>query len=348
MDIPFSSLLIASITSYIAIVILRPFAISINLLDIPNNRKPHDGKVPLIGGIAIFIGIVVSILSSSNDLNQYNIFLLTSLILIMIGVLDDHQNISIQLRLIFQLLVSMIIVTTAGISIESLGNLLGNGEIFLNNWSYFISIIVIIAAINAVNMADGIHGLAGGSSLITFSSIIFLSFTKVSYESIEIAFLFCAVLPIFLIQNLCIGMSKSNRIFMGDAGSMFIGMSIAWILIDLTQGEGQVFSPVTALWLFGLPIIEMATTIFRRLSYGKSPFKSDLFHSHHLLIRIGIDKKNTLLLMLLASLLFSLIGILGEKYGVTERVMFFAFILLLVIYIILHSMVLKKIQNTDD
>ena len=198
---------------------------------------------------------------------------------------------------------------------------------------------------NSVNMTDGIHGLAGGSSLITFLAIVFLAKDSVSQESLLISLLFCAVLPVFLIHNLCLGVSKSNRVFMGDAGSLFIGLAIAWLLIDLSQGTNRAFAPVTALWLFALPLIEMVSAILRRLTSGKSPFKPDLGHTHHLFLRLGIGEKNTLLFMLLASLLMAIIGILGELYGVAGRVMFFGFLLVFGIYFVSYGMVLRNIQN---
>ncbi len=343
MNIPILPILIASITTFVAILLLRPFAISIDLVDQPNSRKPHTGTIPLIGGIAMFFGVIVSIIALSYDLNQYDYFLLASLIIVMIGILDDHHNISVSLRLLFQMLVAIIIVTVGDTSIESVGKLFGGGEIILNNWAYFVSVLAIISGMNALNMSDGIHGLAGGSSLITFLAILYLSIDSVSQEYILIVFLFCSVLPVFLIFNLCLGLSERNRIFMGDAGSMFIGLVIAWLLIHLTQGEDRTFAPVTALWLFGVPLIEMSSAILRRLSSGKSPFMPDLYHSHHLLIRLGFGEKYTLLILILFSLLMSVIGILGELYGVDEWVMFVGFLLIFGIHAFSYRMVLRNI-----
>jgi UDP-GlcNAc:undecaprenyl-phosphate GlcNAc-1-phosphate transferase len=342
MNIPILPILIASFTTFVAIFLLRPFAISIDLVDKPNKRKLHAGSVPLIGGIAMYIGVVVSILATSNDLNQFNYFLLASLILVMVGVLDDHRNISISLRLLVQMVVGIIIVTVGDIRIESLGNLLGNGEIILNKWTYFVSIMAIITGINALNMSDGIHGLAGGSSLITCLAMIYLSIGSISHSSLLIMALLCSVLPVFLIYNLCLGMSESKRVFMGDAGSMFIGLVVAWLLINQSQGEDRAFAPVTALWLFAVPLIEISVVILRRIISGKSPFKPDLYHSHHLLIGLGVGKKSTLLILTLFSLLMAVIGILGELYGVTEWVMFVGFLLIYGIYIFFYRIALRK------
>jgi UDP-GlcNAc:undecaprenyl-phosphate/decaprenyl-phosphate GlcNAc-1-phosphate transferase len=345
MDIPILPMLLAAIATFVAIFLLRPFAISIGLVDKPNIRKLHKGSVPLIGGIAMFIGVVVSILASSYDLNQFNYFLLASLVIVMVGVLDDHQNISVSLRLLFQLLVAIIVVTVGEMNLESLGNLFGYGDIILDEWSYLISVIAIIAGMNAVNMADGMHGLAGGNSLITFLALLYLSIDNVSREIVLISSLFCSVLSIFLINNLCLGVSKSKRIFMGDAGSMFIGLAIAWILLDLSQGESRSFAPVTALWLFALPIIEMTTAIVRRISSGKSPFKPDLYHFHHLLIRVGFKEKTILLLILVLSSMLAIIGILGEESGVAEWVMFVSFLVFFGCYVFLYALVLKNIKS---
>jgi len=338
------SALLASIITFIAIYLLRPFAISINLLDSPNSRKKHTGSVPLIGGIAMFIGITGSILVLSNDLNQFKYFLLSSSIIVIIGILDDHRDISVSLRLLFQMLVAIIVTSVGGLSIESLGNLFGNSEIFLSEWAFFFSVIAIMMGMNAVNMADGIHGLAGGNSLITFVAILYLSKDSLSMQNLLLVILFCSVLPVFLINNLCIGVAQRNRIFMGDAGSMFIGLGIVWVLIDFSQGQSEIFSPVTALWLFAVPLIEMITAILRRIASGNSPFKADLYHSHHILLKLGFREKITLLIILSASILFALIGILGEIYNVAESTMLIGFLLIFGIYVILNRIGLNRIK----
>jgi UDP-GlcNAc:undecaprenyl-phosphate/decaprenyl-phosphate GlcNAc-1-phosphate transferase len=344
MDIPLLQLFLASVITFISINLLRPFAVSINLVDIPKGRKKHVGDVPLIGGISMFLGIVISILTSPYDLNQFSYFILVALIILIIGVLDDHRNISVSLRLFFQVLVGIIVVSAGDLSLKSLGNITGSGNLVLNQWGYFISVIAIILGMNAVNMADGIHGLAGGNSLITFVAILYLSIDSLVSESLLIVLLFCSVLPVFLIHNLCLGIATSKRIFMGDAGSMFIGLSIVWVLIDLSQGENKSFSPVTALWLFSVPIIDISSAILRRLTSGKSPFKADLFHIHHILLQLGFSHTKTLLLILFTSFIMAIIGILGEYYRISDQTMISFFIMICGIYIPIYMMLIKKIK----
>jgi UDP-GlcNAc:undecaprenyl-phosphate/decaprenyl-phosphate GlcNAc-1-phosphate transferase len=345
-NIILTPLLLASLITFISINLLRPLAISINLIDTPSMRKPHKGSIPLIGGISMFLGVIITILTTSHNVDQFRYFLLTSLMIVIIGILDDHKNISVSLRLMFQAIVGIIMVTVGGINIESFGNLSGNGPFLLNQWAYFVTVIAIISSMNAVNMADGMHGLAGGNSLITFLAILYLSIDKFSQESLFIALLFCAVLPIFLIHNLCLGIHVKKRIFMGDSGSMFIGLSIVWVLIDLSQGANRSFAPVTALWLFAIPLIEFTTAIFRRLTLGLSPFRADLLHTHHILLKLGFSEKNALLLILLVSLIMAIFGILGELYGVSERAMFIGFLASFGFYVFTYMLALKKIQKT--
>ena len=291
----------------------------------------------------MFFAIVITILVFPDD-HQLDHFILASLILVVIGVLDDHNNISVSIRLFFQALVSLIVVSVADIHITTFGSLFGNSEIFLNEWSYFISVIAIIAGINAVNMADGIHGLAGGNSLITFLAILFISIGNLSQQNLLILILFCSVLPVFLIHNLCLGVSESKRIFMGDAGSMLIGMSIVWLLIDLSQGELKVFNPVIALWLFATPLFDMISVFIRRIASGISPFKADVFHMHHLLIHSGMKESNVLLTILVFSLIMSVIGILGVQYEVTEWVMFSGFLIIFFIYMFAGKVLMRNIK----
>jgi UDP-GlcNAc:undecaprenyl-phosphate GlcNAc-1-phosphate transferase len=137
MNIPFTLLFVAIFATYLAISILRPFANSINLTDKPNNRKKHEGVVPLIGGLSMFIGFLIAILSSSIDLNDIKYFILASFIVVIVGALDDHRDMSVGFRILFQLIAALIIAAVANINIVSLGDILSRDEIYLGAWSIF-------------------------------------------------------------------------------------------------------------------------------------------------------------------------------------------------------------------
>ena len=345
MNIPFTLIFIAVIATSLGISILRPFAISINLVDKPNNRKKHKGFVPLIGGLAMFFGFLITILSSSIDLNDFKYFILASFIVVIVGALDDHRDMSVGFRILFQLIAALIIAAVADINIVSLGDLLSREVIYLGSWSIFFTIISIITAMNAVNMADGIHGLAGLNSLITFGSIAYLSFIALNEMGFVISILMCAVLLSFLVDNLCIFRSKSKRIFMGDAGSMFLGLVIALLLINLSQGETKVFNPVIALWLFAVPLIDIFSTVTRRVIRGKSPFKPDRNHFHHILIQNGFGNISVLFIMSSMSFLMAMIGIYGVITEIPEWKMFFGFMVLFVAYYFVSLLLISKIKQ---
>jgi len=347
MNISYTPLFVAMVTTFIAISVLRPFAISINLTDSPYNRKKHEGIVPLIGGLGMFFGFFISVLTTTVDLNHIRYFLLASFIVVHIGALDDHRDISVWYRFFFQIVAAVIVAAVAGVDIESLGNLLlSRGEILLNSWSVFFTIIAIIVAMNAVNMSDGIHGLAGLMRLVTLLSLAYFSYIGSNRETLMIALLMCAVIPPFLFYNLSIGRAEEKRIFMGDAGSMFLGLGIVWLLVDLSQGEYRSFSPVIALWLFAVPLIDSVSTVLRRIILGQSPFKPDLNHLHHILIRIGLSSKFVLIIILLFSLFMTLIGIIGELNEISEWKMFVGFISIFVIYFILTNLLIFINSNS--
>jgi UDP-GlcNAc:undecaprenyl-phosphate GlcNAc-1-phosphate transferase len=346
MNISYTPLYVAMITTFIAISVLRPFAISINLTDSPNNRKKHEGIVPLIGGLGMFFGFFISVLTTNIDLNHIKYFLLASFIVVIIGALDDHRNISVWYRFFFQVVAAVIVAAVAGVDIESLGNLFSSKtEILLSSWSVFFTIIAIIVAMNAVNMSDGIHGLAGLTSFVTLLSLAYFAYIGGNQDSLNIALLMCAVIPPFLFYNLSTKSSVGKRIFMGDAGSMFLGLAIVWLLINLSQGEYRSFSPIIAVWLFAVPLFDSVSTVIRRIKIGKSPFQPDLNHLHHILIRVGLSTKFALIIILLFSLFMALIGIMGELNEISEWKMFIGFMVVFVAYFIFTNLLISKNTN---
>jgi len=120
---------------------------------------------------------------------------------------------------------------------------------------------------------------------------------------------------------------------MGDAGSMFLGLGVAWVLVEATQGKGSVMHPVTALWLFAVPLIDMWAIMYRRVRKGQSPFMADREHLHHIFLRAGYSHRATLNIMTLVALIFAAIGVLGELFHLPEWLMFAGFLLFLSSYI---------------
>ena len=181
-------------------------------------------------------------------------------------------------------------------------------------------------------MVDGIDGLIGSLSLNTFTAIavLFLMSGNNSYLSYPLM-LATATLP-YLMFNLGYFKKYSKKIFMGDAGSMFIGLSVIWLLTIGTQGNNTSFRPVTALWICAVPLMDMLAIVMRRYRKGKSPFKPDRDHLHHILQRAGLSSRQTLVVISIFAALMSLIGVLGEYFQVPESIELILFVLIFILY----------------
>jgi len=318
---------IAFFSCLTAIWLLYPFAIRIRLVDSPSERKTHTGEIPLIGGVSMFIGFVTALVLLVPDLNQVHGILIASTIIIIVGVLDDHRDISVRSRFILQIIAVLIMTSLSGVSLNSLGNLFGDHEILMHEWAIPFTVIAAVGAMNAMNMIDGVDGLAGATALICLFAVSVLYLISNDFSLTPL--LLVGVLIPFLWFNLC----NSRKIFMGDAGSMFLGFAIVWVLIEASQSDHAVMSPVTALWLFAIPLIDTVAIMFRRILKGQSPFLPDREHLHHIFLRAGFSDRATLYILSMLATLFSAIGIIGYVYHVPEWVMFFGFMLIFVIYL---------------
>jgi len=323
---------LAVLISLFALICLRPAARRIRLVDTPDHRKVHKGSVPLVGGLSAFAGLLVAWLISMPLHGGYGIFLLCSLLLVFLGAIDDARDIPAKFRLWAQVTLGLLLVYGSGVHLDTFGNLLGFGEISLGFLGPVITIVAILGAINAFNMIDGIDGLAGSMSLITLISLAVL-FSLVAGFRMELALavmISMALLP-YLAANLGVR-AFGEKIFMGDAGSMFIGFSVVWLLVNGSQSGYPAFRPVTALWIIAVPLIDMAAIMVRRYRKGESMIKPDRDHLHHIFIRAGFTDRQALAIISAIAALLATIGVLGEIFRVPEVIMLGGFLALFACY----------------
>ncbi|MCC2606162.1 UDP-N-acetylglucosamine--undecaprenyl-phosphate N-acetylglucosaminephosphotransferase [Planctobacterium marinum] len=325
------ALLLASLGCYTAIKLVKPFALKVGLVDIPNHRKIHSGEVPLVGGIAVYLGVLTasSVLLPQGQL--INIYLISAGLIVLLGALDDYKDLSVGVRIIAQILIASLMVYGAGIHLTNFGDILFGLSTQLGWFGYPLTILATIAAINAFNMTDGIDGLAGMLSLVAFAGIALLMMFGGEPLFVLPLILASSIVP-FLFFNLGIIGGRAKKIFMGDAGSMFVGLSIVWLLVIGTQGEQTTFRPVTALWLIAVPFLDMCAITIRRLLKRRSPFKPDKEHVHHIVMRLGLSARSALVFITLISLILAAFGLCGEYYQWPESFMFTTFMMLFVVY----------------
>ena len=335
--IPFTT---AFLLSFAAILFFKPIATKVGLLDLPNERKCHEGAIPLIGGVSIFFSVLLASSLFVQESQTLNLYLISATLILFIGVLDDRYDLSVRVRLVAQVIVASILIFGAGFYLSSLGDILYFFEFKLGYVGIFVTVIAVIGCINAFNMVDGIDGLAGMLSLVTFSSLSLL-FYRADNDWFLIPLLFDAAIIAYLLFNLRWPFAFLQKIFMGDAGSMLIGLTVVWLLVlgtqstnvhGLTESGDVIFSPVTALYLIAIPLMDMAAIMYRRVKKGHSPFKPDRDHLHHIFERAGYNRKQTLIRITLLSLLLAMFGISGEFYDVPDWAMFSIFIVLFIGY----------------
>ncbi|MDH5693343.1 MAG: undecaprenyl-phosphate alpha-N-acetylglucosaminyl 1-phosphate transferase, partial [Gammaproteobacteria bacterium] len=227
------------------------------------------------------------------------------------------------------------------------GYLMGESLFTLNAWAVPLTIFATVGVINAINMSDGVDGLAGGLTLI---SLVCLGIVA-GLAGHQLFYLFAELIVVvlaFLIFNLRTPWRKKAKVFMGNGGSMFLGFVMAWSLINMSQGEHAVFSPVTALWLFAVPLMDTVCIMLRRVLKRRSPFSPDRQHFHHALLRVGYTVNQSVWIMLGLSAVLAGFGLIGHYGGVPESIMFFSFVVLFTVYFVAMNRVWRSLTTMGN
>lgn len=336
---------VAFATSFLCVMTFRPLAIGMGLVDRPCARKQHIGDVPLVGGLAIYTAICVSSFLFVDFDNQYKLYLISTAFMVLIGALDDYHDLDAGLRLVAQFLIGSLMVFGADLYISELGNLFGGGSINLGWFAPLFTLLAVVAAINAFNMTDGIDGLVGTLSINTFVAMGILALFSGVVISSELPAMFLGALFAFLFFNF--GRFKGGRykVFMGDAGSMLIGLTMIWLLAYFTQGDGAFIQPVTALWLIAVPLMDMVSVMLRRILAGLSPLRASRDHLHHIMLFNGLSPFLATCFIGVVSAVASCVGIVTQLVGVSESTRLLAFIGVFVLYNSLMIRQDKKMGN---
>lgn len=330
-----SALAVAFVVSISTIKILLPLAPHIGLVDIPTARKKHDGAIPLIGGISIYTGVLIASTLFIEQSQLLNLFFISSALLVFIGTMDDIYDLSVAPRMIFQGIVATIMVFGAGIYIHDFGNLLSMGNLDIGNYGMIFTMLACVTAINAFNMIDGIDGLAGSMSIVTITSVAILTLVNDSNANILLPLILVVAIIPYLFYNVSTRNPRGKKIFMGDAGSMFMGLTVIWLLTIGTQStvdSESAFRPVTALWIIAVPLMDMFAIMIRRIRKGVSPFQADNGHLHHICMRLGLSSRQSLWVISTLAVLLSLVGICGDVMEVPEIFMLLGFVCAFVVY----------------
>ena len=337
MELGYAVLAVSFVIAFVVVNVLKPIAYWAELVDKPGGRKQHQGVVPLIGGIAIYTSVLFTTFLFIEQPLFIRLFLLAGGLIVFMGMVDDRYQLSARFRLVGQLLVSCIFVYGLEVHFGSFGDLIAIGELNPPTWmGYPLAVLSIMGAINAMNMLDGMDGLVGAIAMISFIGLVALFGASGDSTFQLLCMTFIGSTGAFLIFNLWGKPDRSiGKVFMGDAGSMFLGLSLGVLLIYGSQtqaGHAAAFSPTTALWFVLLPITDMFTIMYRRIRRGRSPMEPDRTHIPHILMRAGFSAKQTLYVMLAIQGLFVALGVYFYNSGGPEWVSFAAAIAFVVFY----------------
>ena len=323
-----SLLLTPLILTVIFIRVLSPYAIKLGFIDHPNDRKQHENPTPPIGGLAIYFGTLITLLFYNIDLPNLGAFLSAITLLVIVGAIDDHREVSVKIRLASQIFAGLIMIEFADIKITDVGNLLGHGIIHLGSLSTALTIFAVVGGINAFNMIDGIDGLSSSSALFSLTWVALLSVIFDNLLILKLSVVFIGAIIAFLLFNLRIFGRKKAWIFLGDSGSTVLGFVICWLIISGSQGGHAIMTPTLVLWVIALPLFDSVCIMMRRISKGKSPFAPDREHLHHVLPMKGFSINQTLIIILSASIVLAGSALTASIYfAVGDPLLFKAFLI---------------------
>lgn len=334
------ALILAIFLSVIFTLKTKKLALKFNIVDKPGlKRKIHKRSTPLLGGLAIFLSFFLVLLLFRSDLlsgdlsiNHWLGFFIGAIFLLIGGILDDRYNLSPRFQIIWPVLASVVVVL-GGVSIEKISGP-GGEFIYFPFWlsSTFI-FIWILGMTYTTKLLDGLDGLASGVSAIG-ALIIFLFTITTKYYQPDIAIaslIFFGVLIGFLIFNF-----HPAKIFLGESGSLLLGYVLG-VLAVISGGKIAI-----ALLVMGLPILDVAWTIIRRIFSGKNPFKhSDRGHLHHRLIDLGLTQKQAVSFFYSVALFFGLSALFLQSLGKFWALLFLVIIMIALI-ILFHCLDKKK------
>jgi len=298
--------MLALFTSLIIVPFLHRWALEKGAVDLPDERKVHNRAVPCLGGVAIGVAWLLSLLVCVDMTREVRGILAGSLVIFCLGLIDDLCGLPPKRKFLGQVVASLVTVAVGNLYIHNLGDLFGAGVLELPPWLAIpFTVIAVTGIVNALNLMDGLDGLAGGISSIALTAFLILA----GLDGHPMVAAMCVAL-----LGAIVGFLKYNsypaRIFMGDTGSLMVGFIIAFLAVRITQSPGAGIQPMVPVLILGLPIADTFRVMGRRILGKKSPFSPDRTHIHHRILDLGFQHRFTVIIIYGVSLFWASFAIL--------------------------------------
>lgn len=313
MEMPITAVLLAFGLTLLITPLVRKWAFKWGALDRPNQRKVHQKVMPRLGGLAIFISFMVAVLATREITLQLAGFLTGGFLIIVLGFLDDTRGVSPRVKLAGQIVAACAVIPF-GLEVNFLTNPLAEDPLLLGILSIPVTVLWIVSVTNAVNLIDGLDGLAGGISFIaslTLAAVVWIEMTRAEaggspaqMEAVVLALILAAAVLGFLRYNF-----YPAKIFLGDTGSMFLGFSVAVLSIMGLAKSVTFISVIIPVVILGIPLLDTVCAILRRYFGQKPIFQPDREHLHHRLLQMGMSHRHAVLSIYGVSLVLGLSAI---------------------------------------
>lgn len=312
---------------------VRRAAFKIGAIDRPNQRKVHQRIMPRMGGLAIFISFTLALLLTGHT-DLPTIGLLTGgLVIVAVGIIDDIKELSPKVKLMGQIAAALVVIPF-GVKVDFITNPFSGGIIALGILTIPVTVFWIISATNAVNLIDGLDGLAGGTSLIAAVTMAAIAWNQAGapgglasqYDMAVMALVLAAATLGFLRHNF-----YPAKIFLGDTGSMFLGYTLSTLAIMGLTKTATAISVIIPFVILGIPLLDTTFAILRRYNKHMPIFQPDKDHLHHRLMALGLSHKNTVLVIYLVNILLGVSAYLLTVVTTAQAVMMLVFLATVII-----------------
>ena len=337
-------MLLYPILSIALAISFMPFGLRLarryGLYDYPDaRRKVHDGNIPITGGYGIIIAFTFTVAAMwtvegwrffanayHNLVPMYLYIFEATAIIVILGIIDDLRELTYSQKFFFQFIAAFLMILGA-IRSDILPQVFSaqQASVIVSSGGMVLSLLWLVGTTNAINMIDGMDGLAGGTSLISALALAGVAFLWGNTVIALVLLVLGGAILGFLLFNV-----HPARVFMGDGGSMFIGFVLAvcgWLLVD--SGPDTLTSMLVPVIILGLPVSDTLLAFFRRIIQGSNPFSADLFHIHHMVKqRFDLSLRGTVLVLWAVTMLYGIVGVVVATSSSTVGWVLFALLIL--------------------